>query len=233
VNLTHLAFEVLAWISALAGTYLVYRWRLDSIVQQVAAKVGAGYFLALSAGGIVGAFAFGTFNLLLSNQQGIGRSILGALVGAIAAIEIYKRHRRIKGSTGAVFAAPFCLAIIIGRIGCYAAGLDDFTYGTPTTLPWAIDFGDGVKRHPVQLYESIAMSLCLLAVILGLGRRQPFMLFNAFYFTMVWYGVQRFFWEFLKPYGKLIGPFNLFHGVCLLLIIYAVFMPRYNRSFTT
>ena len=30
-----------------------------------------------------------------------------------------------------------------------------------------------------------------------------------------WYGLQRFVWEFFKPYATLIGPFNLFHLVCL------------------
>jgi len=36
------------------------------------------------------------------------------------------------------------IGVAIGRIGCYLAGLDDFTYGTPTALPWGHDFGDGV-----------------------------------------------------------------------------------------
>ena len=32
------------------------------------------------------------------------------------------------------------------------------TYGTPTALPWGVDFGDGVPRHPVQLYEAATMA---------------------------------------------------------------------------
>ena len=34
------------------------------------------------------------------------------------------------------------------------AGLPDDTYGLPSkrALPWAVDFGDGVPRHPTQLY---------------------------------------------------------------------------------
>lgn len=230
MNLTHLAFEVLAWVAALASAYLIYHWRLSAIVQGVASRLNPGYFLALSGGGIIGVFAFGTLNLLLSDQRGMGRSILGGLVGAIAAIEIYKRQRRITGSTGAIFAVPICVAVIVGRIGCFAAGIEDFTYGTPSALPWGVDFGDGVTRHPVQLYELIAMCICLLVVMLAFEYRSPFMLGNAFYFTVGWYGAQRFLWEFFKPYGTLVGPLNLFHGLSLIMIVYAVIMPRYNRT---
>ena len=45
------------------------------------------------------------------------------------------------------------------------------TYGTATTLPWAVDFGDGVPRHPTQLYE-IAFVL-LLGVALLVYRAGP------------------------------------------------------------
>jgi len=49
----------------------------------------------------------------------------------------------------------FAVGVAVGRIGLlFSQGIDDFTYGTPTALPWAHDFGDGVPRHPVQLYES-------------------------------------------------------------------------------
>ena len=48
------------------------------------------------------------------------------------------------------------------------AGLPDRTYGTPTSLPWAVDLGDGVGRHPVQVYESASMALFLAAWLAGL-----------------------------------------------------------------
>ena len=35
------------------------------------------------------------------------------------------------------------------------------------------------------------------------------------------YAAQRFLWEFIKPYGTVIGPFNLFHLICLGLLAYA------------
>jgi prolipoprotein diacylglyceryltransferase len=38
------------------------------------------------------------------------------------------------------------------------------------------------------------------------------------------YGLQRFAWEFLKPYGTLIGPFTLFHILSATLVAYSVVM---------
>ncbi|MEZ5319520.1 MAG: hypothetical protein R2752_19125 [Vicinamibacterales bacterium] len=43
------------------------------------------------------------------------------------------------------------------------------TYGLATALPWGVDFGDGVARHPTQIYyEAVALA----ALALGLARLQ-------------------------------------------------------------
>jgi phosphatidylglycerol:prolipoprotein diacylglycerol transferase len=47
---------------------------------------------------------------------------------------------------------------------------------------------------------------------------------NGFYLAVGYYGLQRFLWEFLKPYGGLIGPFTLFHILSSLVLLYAVVM---------
>jgi prolipoprotein diacylglyceryltransferase len=72
-----------------------------------------------------------------------------------------KRYIGLRTSTGDLYAIPLALGIAIGRIGCFLTGLSDNTYGIPTNLPWAINFGDGIPRHPTQLYEI----LFLLALI--------------------------------------------------------------------
>ena len=82
-----------------------------------------------------------------------GKTIVGGLLGGWIAVEVTKRVRGIHSRTGDLFAVPLCIGIAVGRIGCLLAGLADDTCGTPTTLPWGIDFGDGIPRHPTQLYE--------------------------------------------------------------------------------
>lgn len=59
-----------------------------------------------------------------------------------------------KGSTGGVFVGAFTLGCVVGRWRRLFAGLPVLTYGTPTGLPWAVDLGDGVGRHPVQVHET-------------------------------------------------------------------------------
>jgi prolipoprotein diacylglyceryltransferase len=91
-----------------------------------------------------------------------GKTIVGALLGGLFGVEVTKRARGVRESSGDAFAMPLMVGIAIGRIGCFLAGLADHTYGNPTSLPWGVDFGDGVPRHPTQLYE-IAFLLALLA----------------------------------------------------------------------
>ncbi len=82
-----------------------------------------------------------------------GQSMVGGLLGGLIGVEIAKKLTGISRSTGDAFVFPVLLGLMIGRIGCFLAGLADGTYGNPTSLPWGIDFGDGVSRHPTQLYE--------------------------------------------------------------------------------
>ena len=184
------------------------------------------YLAAASLGATVGAYLVGSANLWLTGIDGLARSIEGALAGGIVAIEVLKASAGVRGSTGLRFVAPLAAAIAVGRIGCFLAGLDDMTYGTPTSLPWGVDFGDGVPRHPVQLYESAAMAVFLVAFV-GAGWRENAIVPRVgFYLFVAFYAAQRFLWEFLKPYGTVLGPFNLFHLVSAALLIYAVVFAR-------
>jgi prolipoprotein diacylglyceryltransferase len=223
--LVHGAFDLLAAALAMAVTILVYRWRLRAQAERIE-NAGLGYVAALIAGAAIGGYGAGTFNLWLSGTPGIGRSILGALAGAILAVEVYKGLCQLKGSTGLIFVPAFATSVAVGRWGCFLSGLEDQTHGTPTTLPWGHDFGDGLLRHPVQLYESFAMAGFLVVALALIGRRDPFFLHQGFYLLVIFYASQRFLWEFLKPYGTLLGPFNLFHLICAGLMCYGLVMMR-------
>ena len=213
----HSLFDIAAWLAATAAVYWLSRQRLQFPAQSVELP----YIAALMFGAGLGAYLFGSANLWLSGESGIARSVEGAIAGGIVAIELYKWSAGITTRTGARFALPLALGIAIGRLGCYFAGLGDFTYGTTTSLPWAHDFGDGILRHPVQLYESAVMALFALLYVLAVVNRNAFVITNGFYLVLVYYGAQRFLWEFLKPYGTLIGPFTLFHLLSLSILLYA------------
>ncbi len=223
----HLLFDVLAAGCALAMTFAVYRWRLQAAGAVIEAQ-GVPYALALIGGAVAGGYVFGTLNLWLSGVGGVGRSIVGALAGAIIAIEVFKYLRGVRGSTGLLFVPAFATSVSVGRIGCFLSGLEDQTHGIASGLPWAHDFGDGVLRHPVQLYEAAAMGTFLLAALALLANRNSFFMRNGFYVMTGWYAGQRFVWEFLKPHGAVLGPFNIFHFVCAGLVVYAAAMIQRN-----
>ena len=217
----HAIFDCAAWLAAgLAGLWLSRVRRLQFPKQSTALS----YIAALFFGAGLGAYLFGTLNLWLSGLPGVARSVEGAIAGGIAAIELYKWRHGIAQRTGARFALPLAVGIAVGRLGCYVAGLDDFTYGTPTSLPWAHDFGDGILRHPVQLYESAAMAGFAAAYAVAVLRHRAFVIANGFYLALAFYGLQRFAWEFLKPYAGLLGPLTLFHLLSLGIMVYAAVM---------
>ncbi len=220
----HSVFDLAAAVSATAATAGVYAWRIRGAPFDPASRLSGAYLAALVAGAALGGYGFGTANLWLSGVHEIGRSILGALAGAIAAVELYKAAVGVRGSTGVVFVAGFATSVAVGRLGCLFSGLDDETYGIPTGGAWGRDFGDHVPRHPVALYESLAMAAFLAYSLVAFARRDPRFLRNGFYLVVGYYALQRFLWEFLKPYATLIGPFNLFHLLCLALLAYGAVM---------
>jgi phosphatidylglycerol:prolipoprotein diacylglycerol transferase len=226
----HILFDLLAWGSGAALAAFLYRWRLREAAG-IVTRTGPLYAFVLAIGAIGGAWAFGSWNTGLSAVPHPSHSIAGALAGAIVAVELYKLARGIKGSTGAIWVGPLALGIAVGRLGCLFAGLGDETYGVPTSLPWAVELGDGVPRHPVQLYESLAMLAFLAVYLLALRRRAAWTRDRAFYLFVLWYAAQRFAWEFLKPYPRLLGPLDVFQLLALFMILYAlIYDARARRS---
>lgn len=225
--LIHTIFDIIAWASAaFFARWIAHTRVLDAYVTRRTLKEDPGYYLCLALGALAGAFVSGTLNLSLSRIWTLGHSIAGAIAGGIVAVEVYKLARGIRGSTGLIFVGPLALGIALGRLGCFFAGLPDYTYGTPTHLPWGVDFGDGIRRHPVQLYESAAMLAFLAVYLAALARQNGAFIRNSFYLFVGWYALERFCFEFLKPYPTLLGPFNLFHVICAALFGYSVVMLR-------
>jgi prolipoprotein diacylglyceryltransferase len=218
----HSIFDALAWASAALATVTLSRFA--HIDFPVAPRRHSAYYAAFVAGAAIGAYLFGTLNLIACGMPGIGRSIEGAIFGAVVGVEAYKRFAGIDARTGARFAAPLAIGVAIGRIGCYFSGIDDFTYGTPANWPWCHDFGDGVLRHPVPLYESASMALFLAFYLVAAIRNNRFVVDNGLYLAILWYAVQRFAWEFVKPYAGVLGPLTIFQILSILLSIYALVM---------
>ena len=230
--LLHFLIDLLALI--LAG-FTNYLFRKQYQISKPAALPEVhhhSYLLVLIVGLVVGSIFFGTLNVRLSGIEGFSKSLIGGISGAILFAEVFKKIVSVTGSTGFYFIPGLCVLIIVGRIGCFMAGLPDYTFGIPTELALGVDFGDGIVRHPVQLYESFSMVVFLLIVLTTYKNHQHFWTIKGFYLFVLFYAGQRFIWEFLKPYATLFSQFNLFHLLALLMIAYALIMLSFPKLST-
>lgn len=117
--------------------------------------------VALSAGHYP---SFGPIQFLYA-----GRSIVGGLLGGWLGVKLVKRALGIHSRHGNAIAPAAALGLAVGRLGCLFGSC---CYGKPTAGPIAVDFGDGQRRHPTQLYEAL-FDLALFAWLVRANRRQP------------------------------------------------------------
>lgn len=189
-------FPVIMLAALMAGVMLSQRRQ-----QQLALTTTQRWAIGLGAfcGGMIGSklpFALADTRGALCVQAWIsdGKTILFGLAGGYIGVEIAKALVGVRTKTGDTFAIPVAVSIGIGRLGCFVGRC---CYGVATTLPWGVDFGDGVRRHPTQLYE-IAFHFLIAGVLFELERhgwfsRQRFKLY------LLTYCSYRFATEFLRP----------------------------------
>ncbi|MBE9205373.1 prolipoprotein diacylglyceryl transferase [Nostoc sp. LEGE 06077] len=226
----HILFESLAY--AIAFRLLLCNIRKDAIAPRQRSSVMVGGML----GALIGAkvlVALQHLDLVGQNLQELallllqGKTVIGALLGGLIGVEITKKIIGVRQSTGDVFVYPLIIGTAIGRIGCFLTGLSDRTYGIATTLPWSVDFGDGISRHPTQLYE-ILFFICLI-FLLNFRRRYQYRNGDLFKFYLISYLSFRFFIDFIKPdFHPLLG-LSAIQIACLCTIIY--YLPSIPQVF--
>jgi phosphatidylglycerol:prolipoprotein diacylglycerol transferase len=228
----HPLFEALGYMAGFAAYRYLQRDSGDVLNEQQRWSVIA----AAAIGALVGSRILGVLEQAPAVQihwpqvflPGGGKTIVGGLLGGWLGVEIAKRLQRIRTRTGDLFAIPLCVGISVGRMGCLLAGLADDTYGKPTSLPWGVDFGDGIARHPTQAYEIVYLAALAIA-LRWLGKRPNAngALFRVF---MTAYLSWRLVIDFLKP-QPVIADMSVIQWACvgglLALAISAVYSsPR-------
>ena len=104
------------------------------------------------------------------------------------------------------------------ELAVFLTGLSDKTYGIATNLPWGIDFGDGIIRHPTQLYEIIF--LIILAIFLRFRSRYNYQQGDLFQFYLISYLSFRFLIDFIKPDFHAFFGLSAIQTACLIAILY-------------
>jgi prolipoprotein diacylglyceryltransferase len=203
------------------GVFLLARRLLPRSVSDLGLSWKQRGVLALAAfiGGMIGA----KLPFALANESGPlteaawladGKTITTGLIGAYLAVELAKLVGGIHAKTGDTFALPLAAALAIGRWGCFFNGC---CFGTATTLPWGVDFGDGVRRHPTQIYESLfhlgMAGVIILCMRCGLFRWHRLKLY------LIAYGLYRFLTEFIRPEPVAALALTFYQWASLALIL--------------
>ncbi len=229
----HLILEYLAFFLA----FRYYKW----LRKHTQDTISHNNRLSIIIGAIVGAFIGSRFIGYLENPYPIfspesiihllnSKTIMGGLFGGLISVEISKKIIGEKYSSGDLFTFPIILGIIVGRIGCFFSGTNEFTYGIITSLPLGMNLGDGFLRHPIALYE--IFFLIILFVFLKKKQKaiknHDGLMFKIF---MISYFVFRFLIEFIKPNLFFILSLSSIQWLCICCwAYYIILIVKSNKN---
>lgn len=136
-----------------------------------------------------------------------GMSAHGGIIGVIIVMILFARMKKMPFLTVSDFVVPLVpLGLMFGRIGNFINGE---LWGRPASpdLPWAMIFpqaGDGIPRHPSQLYESFGEGLLLFLLLWFISRkpRPAGLVSGVFCFG---YGAARFIAEYFREPDAFLG----------------------------
>lgn len=160
----------------------------------------AGLYVFAAAGLMLGAkipiwLSYGITGYVLR-----GKSVLGGMLGAFLAVNLYKRFTGHKGSSfGGRFVIPLAAAVGFGKIGCYLAGCCG-----------------GTLVVPVQLVESLFSFTCAFFLYWLYSRtRRAELLFPVY---LLAYLSMRFIIEFWRLEPKILMGLTAYQWLALAFI---------------
>lgn len=219
----HFLFELLAFFIG----FRYFLWLRRRQGDALASNSRQWVFLGATAGAFLGSRLLGALEdpLHFFHPEGHwlyyfqSKTVIGALLGGLMGVELSKYLIGEKRSSGDLFTFPLLLGMMIGRLGCFSMGVAEPTYGLPTGLPWGMDLGDGIYRHPTALYEFfflgfLWLGLWVLAQKVTLKEGAIFKLF------MVFYLFYRFFTGFIQPGVHWLWGMGSLQVACLLGLAY-------------
>ena len=205
----------LMYLTAFASAWLLGRWRIAHGKTRLTIKdlediIFYGV-LGVIAGGRLGYVIFYKPMYYLSHPVEIfylwegGMSFHGGLLGVLAMVTWLARSRKYKWLEVSDFVAPLIpLGLAAGRMGNFINGE---LWGRPSTLPWAMVFpqtGDGIARHPSQLYQLGLEGLLLFALIWWFANKpRPTGQVSAVF--LMGYGFFRFVAEYAREPDDFLG----------------------------
>ncbi|ETZ19872.1 prolipoprotein diacylglyceryl transferase [Pedobacter sp. V48] len=226
----HYIFETLAFLIGIRVYYFLKKKVIDPISDENR--------LWIMLGAMIGALIGSRVIAALEDPESIkylsllvffsNKTIAGGFLGGLFGVELIKKVIGVKIASGDLYVIPIIIALFIGRIGCFLMGIDEPTFGVETHFFSGMDLGDGLKRHPVALYEMIYMVFLFLFFI---SLKKSLINGDRFKLFMVLYFLYRFLVEFIKPYHPLFLDLSVIHWISLFIFIYYYkFILRISNS---
>ena len=171
------------------------------------------FYIALGVilGGRIGYVLFYGFGKFLHDPLALfrvwegGMSFHGGFLGVLLAMALFARkHQKAFWPTMDFIAPLITPGLFFGRIGNFINGE---LWGRVTDLPWGMVFGqtgDGLPRHPSQLYQAALEGVALFLILwLFSARPRPTMAVSGVFALS--YGVFRFLVEFVRQPDPQLG----------------------------
>ncbi|HWK60051.1 MAG TPA: prolipoprotein diacylglyceryl transferase [Eoetvoesiella sp.] len=205
----------LMYLVGFALVWILGRWRIQHGKSKltVADLEDLIFYCVLGVviGGRLGYVLFYQPSQYLAHPQEIfylwqgGMSFHGGLIGVITVLLLFARKKKYRFLEVGDFIAPLIpLGLAAGRLGNFINGE---LWGRPTTMPWGMVFpqtGDGIPRHPSQLYEMGLEGFALFAILWWFARKpRPVGQISAVF--LMGYGVFRFLVEFTRAPDAFLG----------------------------
>lgn len=220
----HLILEYLAFFVG----YRYYVYQRKPISDPISSKNRLVIILGAAIGALIGSRLLGflehplwMFSLERAIQLFNTKTIMGGLFGGLLGVEIAKKCIKEKHSSGDLFTFPIILGIMIGRVGCFLSGINEFTYGSETDFFAGMNLGDGLLRHPTSLYEIFFLFFLLLFLkkIEPYTQKESGLRFKLF--MIIYFGF-RFFIEFIKPNTFFVWGLSSIQWLCIICWIYYI-----------
>ncbi|MEL6811311.1 MAG: prolipoprotein diacylglyceryl transferase family protein [Bacteroidota bacterium] len=218
----HLILEYAAFVIGFRYYLILRRKSKDSITSSHRLSIILGAALgALIGSRVVGWLEYPYFEVSWNHLMDIlnTKTIMGGLFGGLIGVELAKKIIGEKQSSGDLFTLPIILGIFVGRVGCFLAGINEFTYGIETQSFLGMDLGDGLSRHPLSLYELFFLMILFL-YLKKLQKKDHLPSGYLFQYFMLSYFGFRFVIEFLKPNQFLILGLSSIQYLCILCFFY-------------
>lgn len=161
-------------------------------------------------GGRIGYILFYNFDVFLDNPLIIvriwegGMSFHGGMLGVFTALYLFARKTNRSFFQVSDFIAPMVpLGLGFGRLGNF---INKELWGRPvdSLVPWAMDYGDHVARHPSSLYQALTEGLLLFIILFIYSKKsRPTMAVSGVF--MLVYGCFRFITEFFRTPDAQLG----------------------------